>query len=454
MSFEGVVIQLLQPYFFYSAVFLIASFVCIKIFTRFCSVISEKTKSLLYLVPLIIPLVVMFVFLPSTTFQTSVVDVKTIASINMGGPISPLAASVILVTVSHITTLSITGILCLIGLAMGAVFALTMVIADDRIARRILRVIPLSADEQPWLQAAIAESSKKIGLTCPKIGIVEDLRPNAFTIGYGHRAAIVFSIGLLNLLDKEEITAVALHELAHVKHRDFFFKTLTSALTAISFFNPIAFITASTAQRQREMFADEGAITLLDRPSALSSALTKICNSIKTLPETSMFTMASTSLLVTSSILYRSDILAMHPRLDKRLGNISKQKTRIRLNNKTIIHAILLSVILITSFAVTSYTIVELQQSCYASNQGLKEPVDYKPLEVIISGKISNTMVTSQDSPVLANAQVRNENMSLHQNVNRPPFELNTFYLQSSPEISCHKYHYAGPGSSFVVGSF
>jgi Zn-dependent protease with chaperone function len=145
------------------------------------------------------------------------------------------------------------------------------------------------------------------------------LRPNAFTIGYGRKATIVFSMGLLNLLDKEEVTAVALHELSHVKHHDFFFKTIASALTAISFFNPLSFITASAAQRQREMFADEDAIVLLDSPSALSSALTKISASLKTLPECGMFVKTTASLFITSSVMHRSNILATHPQLSQKI---------------------------------------------------------------------------------------------------------------------------------------
>ena len=47
------------------------------------------------------------------------------------------------------------------------------------------------------------------------------LLPNAFTVGYGRNAVIVFSLGLLNMLDLNELTAVASHELAHVKARDY-----------------------------------------------------------------------------------------------------------------------------------------------------------------------------------------------------------------------------------------
>ncbi|MDR0471480.1 MAG: M48 family metalloprotease [Nitrososphaerota archaeon] len=369
MSFDGVFLQVLQPAFFFSVVFLVLSFVCVKVFIRFCPFISERVKSGLYVVPLIVPLLVMAVFFPSFTFQQSVVDVRSVPPLVLADHVAPLVSGGFLVSGHQVSTLSVTGILCIVGLVMGVLFAVSMLIADDRIASRILRVIPLCSDEQPWLQAMVSESSKKMGIACPKIGVVEDLRSNAFTIGYGRGATIVFSIGILELLDKDELTAVALHELAHVKHNDFFFKIFTSALTAMSFFNPLAFITVSEVQRRRELFADEGAIALLDTPKVLSSALTKICASIKTLPATGVFAKASTGLFVTSSVLYRSGIFATHPRLDKRLRNIfAPQKSNTRLSRKAVAQVLLLSLVLISLFVLSSYAVVELQHLCYANS--------------------------------------------------------------------------------------
>lgn len=427
MNFEGVIAQVFQPYFFFSIVFLIVSFVCVKIFIRFCPFVGERTKSLLYIIPLVVPLLIMAIFLPSTTFQMPTVDIKTdpvlgviehigspvmiapdkISPINSTrvavGPINstgmltsnhilpdesiisvakpfypPRISGGFSVTNAQVNSLSITGICCLIGLVVGAFFALTMIIADDRVAKRLLRVISLSANEQPWLQNMVAESSKKLVIACPKIGLVEDLRPNAFTMGYGRGATVVFSMGLLNLLNKEEVTAVALHELAHIKHNDFFFKTLTSALVAISFFNPVAFITASAAQRQREMFADEGAAALLEHTSALSSALTKIGNSLKTLPKAGLCDRSSVSLLFTSSVFFRSSILATHPRLTVRLSNISRQKSvSTRLSGRSIMRVVLLSVVLICFFIMASYAVAEVQHVGYVSSQSSMEHVGH-----------------------------------------------------------------------------
>ena len=134
------------------------------------------------------------------------------------------------------------------------------------------------------LQASVVEASERL-LSTSQSWTRKNLRPNLFTIGYGKRTTIVFSIGLLKVLNNEEIRAVASHELAHVKNREFFYKALSFTLTAISFFNPLAYVACSTAQREREMFADECAINSMEKPRVLGNALAKIYKAIQSFPE-------------------------------------------------------------------------------------------------------------------------------------------------------------------------
>ncbi len=379
MNFEAMLNQVFQPYFYYSVISLVISFICVKILTKYCSFISNKTKSFLFLTPLILPLVVMIIFNPSTVIQTTTQRIATFVMPNAiqannvfsTAPVLPPSSMPVGIIVSFltITVPSYTGIICIIGLILGGLFALLITLADDRITRRMLHVILLSPNEQPWLKAKVDEASQKLKIVPPKIGIVEDLRPNAFTIGYGHRATIVFSIGLFNILKKEELEAVVSHELAHVKNQDFFFKTLSNALTMISFFNPIAYIASSTAQREREMFADEQAILTLKRPEALADALAKICVAIQTLPKEGALTTFSSNLIVASSIIHKADILATHPKLDKRIKNISLIKPgNSHWNMKNKWYAILLSLLLVSSAVAVMLAMASLQAS-YASTQ-------------------------------------------------------------------------------------
>jgi hypothetical protein len=183
-------------------------------------------------------------------------------------------------------------------------------------------------------------------------------------------------MGLFNILSGEELVAVASHELAHVKNNDFFFKTLSNALTTVSFFNPLSYVASSTAQREREMFADERAIELLEKPSALGDALAKICRTIQTLPKESTLANFSSNLLVASSVLHRVGILSTHPRLDTRLRNISAPRPSSRhWDHRNTWLAFLLSLLLIASAVAASLAMVDLQvnfTATFAPSQSLK----------------------------------------------------------------------------------
>ena len=61
----------------------------------------------------------------------------------------------------------------------------------------------------------------------PRVGIIDDGSPQAYTYGRTpYSARVVFSRGMFELLDEEELEAVLAHELGHIKHWDFVIMTL------------------------------------------------------------------------------------------------------------------------------------------------------------------------------------------------------------------------------------
>src|SRR5208283_5926657 len=70
VNFEDILVQVFQPYFYYSVIVLTISFVCVKIVVKFCPFMGSKTKSLIYLTPIVAPLLVMFSFPPKSMIQT------------------------------------------------------------------------------------------------------------------------------------------------------------------------------------------------------------------------------------------------------------------------------------------------------------------------------------------------------------------------------------------------
>ena len=88
---------------------------------------------------------------------------------------SPQQLIVTLVAFSTSQILSITGIICIIGLAVGGIYAVTTLALGDWIAGRVLNVINLAPNEYEWLQTEIAKIAKKLSIATPQVALVEDL---------------------------------------------------------------------------------------------------------------------------------------------------------------------------------------------------------------------------------------------------------------------------------------
>ena len=151
----------------------------------------------------------------------------------------------------------------------------------------------------------------------PRMGIVHDLNPQAFTFGYTKNSArLVITDGILHYLDEHEQRAVVAHELGHIVHNDFILMTVVFAIplilltiarwsyyavrfsglrrsrddnagsyialalivvaivSYISYY--IGFLVSLFVSRIREYFADQHAAELTEDPNTLSTALIKI----------------------------------------------------------------------------------------------------------------------------------------------------------------------------------
>jgi heat shock protein HtpX len=155
------------------------------------------------------------------------------------------------------------------------------------------------------------------GLPLPKIYIIPDSAPNAFATGRDPKhAAIAFTTGILDKLERRELEGVAAHELSHVGNRDILLGTVVTVLvgfiallsdwfmhwsifggrkndeeegggqlqlifTIVAFglaiFAPIAATLMQLAiSRKREFLADADGALLTRFPEGLASALEKI----------------------------------------------------------------------------------------------------------------------------------------------------------------------------------
>jgi heat shock protein HtpX len=84
-----------------------------------------------------------------------------------------------------------------------------------------------------FVRRVCSEKSMKI----PRLGIIDDGAPNAFT--YGHtpnNARVVITRGLFDLLDDPEVEAVVAHEIGHAKNWDMFLMTVVQLVPLILYY--------------------------------------------------------------------------------------------------------------------------------------------------------------------------------------------------------------------------
>lgn len=169
--------------------------------------------------------------------------------------------------------------------------------------------VALSSPEAAKVIRTVCQAKK---LKQPRLGIIDDQNPTAFTYGsLPNSARLVVSQGLFTYLEDEEVATVYAHELGHIVHWDFAVMTLASTLVQITY---LIYVTArrlgrgggnnklkdaaGTAalvayvfyivgtylllflSRTREYFADHFAAETTGNPNALSRALVKIAYGI------------------------------------------------------------------------------------------------------------------------------------------------------------------------------
>ena len=156
-----------------------------------------------------------------------------------------------------------------------------------------------------YLRNFIQTECQKHGVTFPKLYIIHDGAPNAFTYGRTKKdARLVLTEGIFNLLTPEEVVAVVGHELGHIVHMDMMFMTAAQAVPLILYaiyeattsnndsdsnnnkaaiVGYIAYLLYIISQyiilylsRTREYYADSFSIDETKNPNSLAEALVKI----------------------------------------------------------------------------------------------------------------------------------------------------------------------------------
>ena len=105
---------------------------------------------------------------------------------------------------------------------------------SDKMVLSMSKAKAISEKDSPELYHLVENLCITAGLPLPKIYLIQDEAPNAFSTGRNkEHAVVVVTSGLLNLLDKTELEGVLAHELSHIGNRDIQLATLVTILVGI-----------------------------------------------------------------------------------------------------------------------------------------------------------------------------------------------------------------------------
>ena len=193
---------------------------------------------------------------------------------------------------------------------LGLLYALT---SGARLVLRISKAVPADPTRYRQLHDLVEALAVGEGIPKPAVYVIDDPSPNAFATGISpQKAAITYTTGLLEIMNREELEGVTSHEMSHIKNHDIrlllvvgtlvgLAALLASILWRSAFFTgrgrdsaqiAIVLFTAGTLlaivgfifgplmrlalSRRRESLADVSGVELTRNPAGLLSALKKL----------------------------------------------------------------------------------------------------------------------------------------------------------------------------------
>jgi heat shock protein HtpX len=235
---------------------------------------------------------------------------------------------------------------------------------SDKIVLRMYRATEVTPAEAPELYQIVQEVAQRAGLPMPRVYTIPEESPNAFATGRNpQHAAVAVTQGLLKLMNRDEITGVLSHEMAHVRNRDILIGSIAATmagavmilasmarwsalfgggfsgssddregggglggigLIAMSILAPIAAMLIQMAiSRSREYQADATGAGFAGQPYGLANALKKLGAYSKRLPMKASPNTAH--MFIVNPLTGRSlmNLFSTHPPLEDRIARLT-----------------------------------------------------------------------------------------------------------------------------------
>ncbi|MFD0766051.1 M56 family metallopeptidase [Mucilaginibacter lutimaris] len=157
------------------------------------------------------------------------------------------------------------------------VYALGLVLNMVRVvlAHRKIRVIKRTMSLGVQLQQQITAFAKKMDITrTVKVGFSQFVDVPCI-VGY-FKPVILLPFTLSTYLGSEEIEAILMHELAHIKRNDYLINLLQQVVTTLLFFNPCVLLINKIIGEERENSCDDMVVDATQNPVVYAKALFKL----------------------------------------------------------------------------------------------------------------------------------------------------------------------------------
>ncbi|MDD5621817.1 MAG: M48 family metallopeptidase [Actinomycetota bacterium] len=121
-----------------------------------------------------------------------------------------------------------------LALILAIIMSFSSYYYSDKIVLGLTQARPISREENPRIYYMVEGLTIAAGLPMPGIYMIEDEGMNAFATGRNpQNSVVVFTSGLLNNLNDEELKGVISHELSHIKNYDILLGTIVVILVGM-----------------------------------------------------------------------------------------------------------------------------------------------------------------------------------------------------------------------------
>jgi heat shock protein HtpX len=231
---------------------------------------------------------------------------------------------------------------------------------SDKMVLRMYSAREVSAGEEPELHEIVSYLAGRAGVPTPRIYVIPGQEaPNAFATGRNpEHAAVAVTEGLLKVMNKEQLTGVLAHEMAHVQSRDILIGSIAATmagvvmilatmarwsaffgggtgndeeggglgfvgLIAMSILAPMAAMVIQMAvSRSREYHADSTGAGFAGNPDGLASALEKLGSYSGRMPMNAHPSTAHMFIVNPLSGKSMMNLFATHPPLEERIARL------------------------------------------------------------------------------------------------------------------------------------